>query len=184
MTTRERWIVYPLLFLSLGVALRDKIIPPVLGGNPRLRFEALEIAAGEISCSELRIFGPDGQPVVLAGVEANTHSGLLETRTSSGVPLVQLRSNEDGGYVTAIGRGGRIGLMGHTPQDFGLFEKMPQTGWAVPIFVWPGNFKIEKKGGPTPKTQALPRRRRKNRRGKQEKPLQRRASKTNTSTPA
>ncbi len=25
MSNRERWVVYPLLFLSLGVALRDKV---------------------------------------------------------------------------------------------------------------------------------------------------------------
>jgi hypothetical protein len=28
MTSRERWIVYPLLFLTLGIAMRDKVIPP------------------------------------------------------------------------------------------------------------------------------------------------------------
>jgi hypothetical protein len=26
MTERERWIVYPLLFLALGAALRDKLV--------------------------------------------------------------------------------------------------------------------------------------------------------------
>ena len=28
MTVNERWVVYPLLFLSLGVAMRDKMVPP------------------------------------------------------------------------------------------------------------------------------------------------------------
>jgi len=29
MSERERWVVYPLLFLTLGVALRDKLLHPV-----------------------------------------------------------------------------------------------------------------------------------------------------------
>jgi hypothetical protein len=27
MTTRERWIVYPLLFLALGTAIKPKLVP-------------------------------------------------------------------------------------------------------------------------------------------------------------
>jgi hypothetical protein len=151
MTTRERWIVYPLIFLSLGVALRDKIL--LVGGNPRLHFQAGDILAGQISCSELNVLAPNGKPVVVAGAEVKTYSGLLETKTAKGEPLVQLRSNESGGFVTAIGRGGRIGLMGHTPQDFGLYVKTPLADWAIPIFVWPGHYKIEKKAIPAPTIQ-------------------------------
>ena len=47
MSTRERWIVYPLLFLALGLALRDKILPAshMLVG---------EIAAGQIRCNQFQ----------------------------------------------------------------------------------------------------------------------------------
>jgi hypothetical protein len=48
MSTRERWIVYPLLFLTLGIALRDKIIRPA-------RIKVDEIAAGQIRCNQLQV---------------------------------------------------------------------------------------------------------------------------------
>jgi hypothetical protein len=140
--------------MSLGVSLRDKILPPAHGGNPGLRFEAGEIVTGRISCSEFHIFGPNGKPVVLAGVEANTHSGFIETLTSNGVPLIQLHSTDVGGLVAAVGREGRIVAMGHTPQEFGLFVQLPETGWVIPLSVWPGNYKIDKKGNPNPSKQA------------------------------
>lgn len=52
MTERERWIVYPLLFLALGAALRDK-----LSEHTRTR---------RLECQELIVFGEDGagQPPV------------------------------------------------------------------------------------------------------------------------
>jgi hypothetical protein len=48
MSSRERWIVYPLLFMTLGIALRDKIIPA-----HRLQLD--EIAAGQIHCNQLLV---------------------------------------------------------------------------------------------------------------------------------
>jgi hypothetical protein len=46
MTERERWIVYPLLFLALGAALRDK-----LSEHTKTR---------SIECQELTVYGEDG----------------------------------------------------------------------------------------------------------------------------
>jgi hypothetical protein len=48
MSSRERWIVYPLLFLTLGIALRDKIIPA-----HRLQID--EIAAAQIRCNQMLV---------------------------------------------------------------------------------------------------------------------------------
>lgn len=52
MTERERWIVYPLLFLALGAALRDKL-------SEHTKTRSLE-------CQELIVYGEDGpgQPPV------------------------------------------------------------------------------------------------------------------------
>src|SRR6478609_6663531 len=55
MTERERWIVYPLLFLALGAALRDKLID--LTTNKRIICQELMIVDEEAS-------GPQSQRVL------------------------------------------------------------------------------------------------------------------------
>jgi hypothetical protein len=48
MSTRERWIVYPLLFLTLGIVMRDKILP-------RGHLQASDVTAEQIHCSRLQV---------------------------------------------------------------------------------------------------------------------------------
>ncbi|MBU4399038.1 MAG: hypothetical protein KKE86_06840, partial [Planctomycetes bacterium] len=54
MSTRERWIVYPLLFLTLGIALRNKILPPTHFGGMETTLKAGEIDVRRIRCGELQ----------------------------------------------------------------------------------------------------------------------------------
>ncbi len=51
MTDRERWIVYPLVFLTLGIALRNQFLPTRRFGAVDLR--AGEVAAQKIICNDL-----------------------------------------------------------------------------------------------------------------------------------
>ena len=122
MSTRERWIVYPLLFMTLGIAMRDKVIPPVQLGSVGLQFQAGEIATQRLRCGELQVGrvvcdrlqsnqsechtllvnGPNGRPVVIAGADANTHAGTIETFTASGVPQVRLLSTNTGGAIVTF----------------------------------------------------------------------------------
>lgn len=51
MTDRERWIVYPLLFLALGAALRDKL--------------AKQTRAKDIVCEHLYLVDAEGRPAAL-----------------------------------------------------------------------------------------------------------------------
>lgn len=51
MTDRERWTVYPLLFLALGVSLKDKMVRSV---------NTDEVHAKKVVCSELLVAGPQG----------------------------------------------------------------------------------------------------------------------------
>jgi hypothetical protein len=100
MSNRERWIVYPLVFLTLGIVLRDKFVPQ--GHSAALQFEAGEIAAQSIRCEQLLvkevvcdkldsnqakcraffIHGPGDRPVVVAGSDAKTGAGVIETHTA------------------------------------------------------------------------------------------------------
>ena len=83
MTHRERWTVYPLLFLSLGVALRDKFVPT---------FEA-----DLIRCRGVVVTGADGADVVRLG--SGQQGGRLELNDDEGRPLVILERGAKGGTV-------------------------------------------------------------------------------------
>ena len=48
MSTRERWIVYPLLFLTLGIVMRDKVFP-------QRHFQANDVTAERIHCGQLQV---------------------------------------------------------------------------------------------------------------------------------
>ena len=93
MSSRERWIVYPLLFLTLGIVMRDKILPPThflaneITANKihcdQLQVDrvvaAHELGVGSIRCDDLVVVGPNGRPAVLIGVDGKTKGGLLQT---------------------------------------------------------------------------------------------------------
>ena len=115
MSTRERWIVYPLLFLTLGIVMRDKFVPAA-------RFEANELAAERIhcnqlrvdqvasagglavqtiQCSELAVAGPNGRPTVILVTDPKNKGGAIETLSATGAPLVRLLPTDSGGVVVA-----------------------------------------------------------------------------------
>jgi hypothetical protein len=67
MTERERWVVYPLLFLALGAALRDK-----LGGSTKTK---------SVVCQELRI---EDEPI--GNQPARTLAVIRGTEPAEGAP--------------------------------------------------------------------------------------------------
>ena len=146
MSTRERWIVYPLLFMTLGIAMRDKVIPPNHLGNLGMQFEAGAIVTPQVRCDELRVGrvvcgrleseqvearqsecrallvkGPNNQPVVVAGTDSNTQAGIVETFAASGLRQVQLHSSESGGMVTTVERAGKLVLILATRAESSAF---------------------------------------------------------------
>jgi hypothetical protein len=176
MSTRERWIIYPILFMTLGIALRDKVTYHV--GNPATLVEASTITSPRIRCAELQVgklvcerlqanqsecgqsqcralmvSGPNNKPVVVAGSDTNTRAGIVETFTAEGLPQVRLSSNGIGGTVTTIERGGRMALfLGDTGQNFGLFAEIPGLGRLIPLSI---PWRFEKKPA-TPKPPESP----------------------------
>lgn len=61
MNDRERWIVYPLLFLALGAALRDKL--------------AKQTSAKQIVCEQLYLVDAEGRPKGVLTGEGLTFDG-------------------------------------------------------------------------------------------------------------
>jgi len=150
MSTRERWIVYPLLFLTLGMGLRDwyqrKVVPPA-------QFQASQIVARQIQCNTLHVGqilcdrlesvqsvcrklvvnGSSGRPIVAAGEDIRNHNGLVEVFSAKGFPLVQLQSTKWGGMVSTISRAGKAVVMGYLGEQFGVFGQLPGTDLIVPL---------------------------------------------------
>jgi hypothetical protein len=130
MTSRERWTIYPLLFLSLGMGLRS-------------RLTGME-SATTVRCRQLVIVDEAGKPLILAGASADRTAGVISIQTATGVPQVNLGSNNSSGDVRTFGpdgkpltllrgtsRGGHLALLrgdqqlvfslGHDDGDPGLF---------------------------------------------------------------
>ena len=155
-TSRERWIIYPLLFLALGAALRDKLNLPTHIGDLATQIRAGEIAAPRVRCTQLVceqlvVNGPEGRPVVVAGANAETKAGIIETLAADGSPQTRLFSTDTGGMVSAIGHGGKVVLvMGHAGQDFGVFAQSPEQGTLLPL-VLPGRIEIKPNPAQVPK---------------------------------
>ncbi len=137
MSTRERWIVYPLLFLTLGVALRDKF-------TGRLRIGQVicdRLESGQSECRALIVMGPNGRPVVAAGTDAKSNSGAIATFSADGMPLVQIES---------AGAAGMVVLTGHVGQEFGIFAQLPELGVRIPIAL-PWRYEGNRAGQPPPR---------------------------------
>ncbi|MCE5267405.1 MAG: hypothetical protein LLG00_05915 [Planctomycetaceae bacterium] len=143
MSTRERWIVYPLLFLTLGAVLRDKLVGSREVRAERVVCERLESIQAE--CGRLVVVGANGRPVILAGTDSQSHGGAIATFSPTGFPLVQIDSSPSGGTVVLSGVG----------QGFGVFAQSPKQGM-VPIALphWPetktSGKATDKKAGATP----------------------------------
>jgi len=92
MTSRERWTVYPLLFLAIGLALRAAVLSE----------EAAEtLEAPRLVCRELVVTGADGTVLVHAGRVVGGGGGRIEIKDATGVDAVAI----------GTGTGGREGVV-------------------------------------------------------------------------
>ena len=125
MSTRERWIIYPLLFLTLGIAMRDKVTGHI--GSPWGQVQVAEVKARSVRCNELVVSGPNGRPVVIAGASPVNGSGVVKILSANGFPQVQLGSSDTGGIVETIGHFGRLLVsLGHLGNGFGVLAELPE----------------------------------------------------------
>ncbi len=92
MTSRERWTVYPLLCLALGLAMRAVLVPPEKVG---------ELEAIRVKCRELVVVEPGGTPVVHAGRIQGEGGGRIEVRDAAGLTAVAIGAGA-GGQNAAI----------------------------------------------------------------------------------
>jgi len=111
MTTKERWTVYPLLLLAIGLAVR---------GNTVSQVRVPAVATGTISaetviCKELAIVTPEGQIIVHAGRVKDGGGGRIEIRDASGIDALGLGTSAQSrdGAIEFFGPDGKpIGRLG------------------------------------------------------------------------
>ncbi|MGL4513903.1 MAG: hypothetical protein ACRCT8_12500 [Lacipirellulaceae bacterium] len=113
MTERERWIVYPLLFLALGAALRDKM--------------AKQTRAQQLVCEQLLVVDSKGRVMtqlagdkLLLGVAGPSH-GYVQANTIDAQTLVQLGQRIDAAAQQSVSWNQLLGLM----QRMGLMRVVP-----------------------------------------------------------
>jgi hypothetical protein len=124
MNSRERWTVYPLLFLAIGLALRAVAVPP-----EKLSVSVVE--AGRIVCGEIVIAAEDDTKLVHVGRVKGGGGGRIEVNDGTGIVAVAIGTgpeSRDGGVDFFNGEGrpvGRLspgGASAETPRDPGSVE--------------------------------------------------------------
>ena len=122
MSIRERWIVYPLLFLAILMGTRDALVP-----SSRQSFHSVE-------CQELVVRNINGEPLVTLG-ESGDQSGmivvfgptattrnLIQAASANGNtasrPLIELSGDPGGGAIRLKAADDRPTIfVGHWPED-------------------------------------------------------------------
>ena len=86
MTSRERWTVYPLLFLAIGLAVRAVAIPEE-------RFAAAQIGdleAARLTCREIVVETEDGTVLIHMGRVIDAGGGRIEIKDAKGVDSIAI----------------------------------------------------------------------------------------------
>lgn len=139
MSDYERWIIYPLLLLSLSFAARDQIgfLKPT-----KINFSRSEVTFDKVVCNELStlhakivsrdekprvdiassvngagmivLYGSEDKPAVVQSFDIQRRVGYVETYDHDGSPLVRLSATDRGGLVLAMtDKGAPHVLIGH-----------------------------------------------------------------------
>lgn len=91
MTSRERWTVYPLLFLAIGLAVRAVAIPEE-------RFAAARVAdleAARLTCREIVVEADDGTVLIHMGRVINAGGGRIEIKDARGTDSIAIGTRPD-----------------------------------------------------------------------------------------
>lgn len=159
MSTRERWIVYPLLFLTLGITMRDKVVPPDLKplsvDTDEIRCRTLradsvrcgdltvvgkqdnrcvELGATTGGAGQIEVFGPGGKLIFVAGASKQGGFGLCEVADAQGRTQTQLSANAAGGQLSLVDPTRRIEVvLGHDGPGFSLAGRLLDEDKTVPL---------------------------------------------------
>ena len=109
MSNRERWIVYPLLFFSIGLSLIDKMVKPALSKFKSVTCEQLTVASVE-GIPQIRMWSDENdaghlavyQPVGIAEPNDSTLNSATEAWQSP-QKIVEFGADVGGGFIKVFG---------------------------------------------------------------------------------
>jgi hypothetical protein len=122
MTTKERWTVYPLLLLAIGLALRGELV-----GRPTAPPGSGPVPADTVVCRELVILGEAAEPgrkppiLIHAGRVKGGGGGRIEIRDAQGVDSVAIGTApkaREGGIEFFDADAKLLGRLGPKPAGF------------------------------------------------------------------
>jgi hypothetical protein len=124
MSDRERWIVYPLLLLAIGLALRNGVETPDEGHGAEVDV---------VRCKALEVMGPEGKPTVTI-TTSDKGDGMVETGNANGKLQSRLSANPSGGALQLLDSEDQIyAMVGHEGQRVGLFVGNAESGLVLPL---------------------------------------------------
>lgn len=116
MTDRERWTVYPLLFLTLGIAVKDKLVR--LTDSDTVNCKQLIIHDRQNRAQVVITTTPEGGMLADAGTIACKR---LVVQDQKGQTQVVLAATPAGGLIRTAGLGNGLDvLLGHSERVAGL----------------------------------------------------------------
>jgi hypothetical protein len=138
-TDRERWIVYPLLFLALGSALRDKL--------------AKQTQAKQIVCEQLLLVDNDGRPAAaLTGNELRFDVGGIGNGHIVGGKVEALTFLQRGQPVLSLGLQQQISLPQLLQQVLPQLQMAPGLPQSAPVPPAPGQDSPPPSEAPNPES--------------------------------
>jgi hypothetical protein len=112
MSDRERWIVYPLLLLAIGLAMGNRLV---------LQDEEHGGETDVIRCRGLEILGPEGKPTISLST-SEKGNGMVEVGDAQGQLQSRLSANASGATLELLDRDAKLyEFIGHYANRFGLF---------------------------------------------------------------
>ena len=151
MSTRERWIVYPLLFLTLGIAMRNQFIPTNIFKAMDLRANDIKANAltaetircnnlelmGKVSCSEIEFKRALGDQMIVNGFlkslqfrSAEAEFGKLAVTDEQGKPVIVMLEdpNTKSGAIQTMNANGAPQVQIHSNDSGGIVTAIGHLG--------------------------------------------------------
>ena len=162
MTSRERWTIYPLLFLALGHRCAARSLrlstsadfnAPIdlLGddGKPRMQLSVSRQDGGQ-----LRVCDAKGNVVAVLAADSKFGCGQLALATSGGKTQVLIGADGDGGLLQTVSARGALQVLIHSESDAGeviAFDRSRGAFAELSVGAGPSGVALEQAQGPNKK---------------------------------